>query len=137
MRVGRRPQARLVLSRPDNRSARPETSVVGTGDDSSHQPIRCESAGRDGDCLFDDVVAWVAFDDVLDLGYFVAREDEEPGGIAPYPLVLGAVEQDREGAVLIGALADEARLSSSRSGDGDRLVDLAEERLVMRELAGA
>lgn len=73
--------------------------------------------------------------DAFDLGSLVPRENEEPGLMLANALVLAPLEADGQRALSVGALTDEACFLAARSNGSDRLVDLAEERFVVGELA--
>src|SRR4051794_13672528 len=92
--------------------------------------------------LLHDLVAVPCIDDPLDLGGGMRREDEEARGIGPDPLVLVDVDAEPRRARVVRALADHLQLLPVRLAEHggeipDALVDLAEERLIRRELRSA
>src|SRR3954451_1233826 len=82
--------------------------------------------------LFDDRVALVTLDDVLDLGQLVAREDRKAAWVFAHRLVLGAAETHQLVAAQPAAFTEEADQALGAFGGTNALVDLAKRRLVHR-----
>src|SRR4051794_4193040 len=82
--------------------------------------------------LFDDRVALVTVDDVLDLGQLVARHDRKAAWVFAHRLVLRTAETHQLVAAQPAAFTEEAVQRLGGFGGANALIDLAKRRLVHR-----